>query len=78
MPSCFFCGSKMHKQLTTFVYEEDGQVWLIRNVPAYVCSQCGEKEYSQETTRQILSFVKHPSRPPSEILHVPAYDLKAA
>ena len=74
MKHCHFCGGDLIEQLTTFLHEQDGQVWVIRNVPAYVCRQCGEKEYSQEITRQILTFLKQPSRP-AEILHVPAYDM---
>lgn len=76
MPRCNFCEGELHEELTTFVHEDKGQVWVIRNVPSYVCKQCGEKEYSQETTHQILTLLKQPPRP-SEILHVPAYDLAA-
>ncbi len=74
MKRCHLCEGELEERLTTFVYEEDGQLWVIRNVPAYVCKQCGEKEYSQETTHRILTFLKQPPRP-VEILHVPAYDL---
>lgn len=77
MNRCYFCGGEMVEQLTTFVYEENGQVWIIRNVPASVCKQCGEKEYSQEITHRILSFLQHAPRP-VEIVHVPAYDLAMA
>jgi YgiT-type zinc finger domain-containing protein len=76
MNRCYFCGGELVEKLTTFVYEEEGQVWIIRNVPAFVCQQCGEKEYNPETTRRILSFLKQPPRP-AEILHVPAYDMAA-
>jgi YgiT-type zinc finger domain-containing protein len=77
MNECYFCGGELEEKLTTFLHEEDGQVWVIRNVPALVCKRCGEKEYSQETTSQILGFLKQPPRP-AEILHVPAYDLSVA
>jgi len=76
MKHCHFCGGELREQLTTFLHEDNGQVWVIRNVPAFVCSQCGEKEYTQETTHHIFNFLKQPSRP-TEILHVPAYDMAA-
>ncbi len=76
MSRCHCCGGELVEQLTTFLYEENGQVWIIRNVPAFVCKQCGEKEYSQETTHRILSFLKQPPRP-VDIIHVPAYDWAA-
>lgn len=65
------------EQETTFVYEEHGELLIVRNVPAFVCMQCGEKEYSQETTRRVLSLLRHPPRP-KEILHTPAYELATA
>jgi YgiT-type zinc finger domain-containing protein len=77
MNRCYFCGGEMSERLTTFVYEEEGLVWIIRNVPASVCKQCGEKEYAQEVTHRILAFLRQPPRP-VEILHVPAYDLTVA
>lgn len=73
MEKCIFCGGNLKYQLTTFVFEDDDDMWVIRQVPAYVCDQCGEKEYSQATTKQILSFLKQPPRP-AEILHILAYD----
>jgi len=77
MKHCHFCGGELAEQLTTFLHEDAGQVWVVRNVPAFVCTQCGEKEYSRATTHQILTFLRQPPRP-AEILHVPAYDLAAA
>jgi len=64
----------LEEQKSAFLYEDDGDVWIVRNVPAFVCQQCDEKEYSQETTHQIFTFLQQPSRP-TEILHIPAYDL---
>jgi len=77
MNKCFYCNGQLEEQLTTFVYEDDSQFWVVRNVPAFVCTQCGEKEYSQATTRRVLTLLKQPPRP-REILHVPAYELAAA
>lgn len=33
----------------TFHHEANGQVVLVRNVPAEVCSQCGESYFAEET-----------------------------
>jgi len=74
MNACHFCSGELKAQLTTFLYEDNGQVWVVRNVPASVCAQCGEKEFSRATTKQLLSLLKQPPRP-AEILHVPAYDM---
>lgn len=73
MNKCYFCGGEQVDQLTTFVHEENGQLRVIRHVPAKVCSRCGEKEFSPQVTEQILELLEQAQ--PSEILHVLAYDM---
>lgn len=77
MKRCAFCGGQLYEELTTFIYEDGTQVWIVRNVPTFVCQQCGEKEYSQDTTHRVLTLLKQPPRP-VEIVQVPAYDLALA
>lgn len=77
MSQCVLCGGELAEQLTTFVYEDGDQFWIVRNVPAFVCTRCGEKEYTQDTTHGVLALLKQPPRS-REILHVPAYELMAA
>jgi YgiT-type zinc finger domain-containing protein len=75
MKTCYFCGGELVERRTTFIYEDrDGQVRIVRNVPALICKQCGEKEYSAETTRQIIATLQRNPHP-AEMLRVPAYDL---
>ncbi len=75
MTQCRFCDGSPVEQLTTFVHEDGDQFWIVCNMPAFVCTRCGEKEYSQETTQRVLSLLQ---RRPREILHVPVYELAAA
>ncbi len=77
MHHCHFCRGTLVERMTMFLYEDNDQVWIIRNVPAFVCLQCGEKEYTQETTHRVLTFLKQPSQP-VDVLRVPAYDLAMA
>ena len=77
MNKCYFCGGHQIEQLTTFVYEDKGQVWIVRNVPTFVCEQCSEREYRQAITHKILSLLKHPPQT-TELVSVPAYDFAAA
>ena len=44
MHRCYYYGGEQVEQLTTFVYEDEDQFWVVRNVPALVCTRCGEKE----------------------------------
>ena len=46
------------KKLTTFSYEEDDKYLIVENVPAEVCTKCGEKMYSPEVTDELLKFAR--------------------
>jgi YgiT-type zinc finger domain-containing protein len=65
------------EKFVNFVHEENGQVRVVRNVPAFVCEACGEVEYTQTVTRRILEILRHPPEP-DELLTVPAYDLASS
>ena len=58
MNLCYYCNGGLGEQLTTFIYEDGDQFWIVRNVPAFVCTRCGEKEYTQETTPRVLALPK--------------------
>jgi YgiT-type zinc finger domain-containing protein len=74
---CHFCGGQLHEELTTFVYEDNGKLIAVRNVPALVCESCGEKEYSPETTHRLYEYVTRAPRP-AATLTVPMYDMALA
>ena len=40
---CYFCKGTMLKKNITYDYWWKGALTLIENVPAWVCSQCGEE-----------------------------------
>ncbi|MBI5213798.1 MAG: type II toxin-antitoxin system MqsA family antitoxin, partial [Nitrospirae bacterium] len=63
MEKCVFCGGRVEKQLVSFVYDEDGNYFVVEHVPAEVCTSCGERTYSAEITDEILGFSKHKATP---------------
>jgi len=70
---CVFCGGKVEKKRVTFSYEEDSKYLLVENVPAEVCTKCGEKTYSPEVTDNLLRFAKNKFQP-VKIIQVPVFD----
>lgn len=70
---CVFCGGKVVKKRVTFSYEEDSKYLLVKNVPAEVCTKCGEKTYSPEVTDELLRFAKEQFKPVKTI-KVPVFD----
>jgi len=46
---CFICNGKIGKGTTTFVLDLKSSLIIVRNVPALVCTQCGE-EWIEDST----------------------------
>jgi len=70
---CVFCGGRVVRKRVTFSYEEDSKYLLVKNVPAEVCTKCGEKTYSPEVTDELLRFAKEKFKPVKTI-KVPVFD----
>lgn len=73
MERCVFCGGKVEERRVTFVYEDDERCLFVENVPAEVCTKCGEKTYSPEVADELLRFAKHEFKPVKTI-QVPVFD----
>ncbi len=54
MVKCHVCGSeKFHEELVSEIFQIDGKFYLVEDIPATVCSHCGEESFSRETTEHI-------------------------
>ena len=70
---CVFCGGKLKEKKVIFTYDEGDKYLLVENVPAFVCTKCGEKTYSPEVTDQLLKFARDEFQPVRTI-EVPVFD----
>jgi YgiT-type zinc finger domain-containing protein len=53
---CVICkNGKTRKGKVTVTLERNGAIIAIKNVPAQVCTNCGEYYLDAETTRKILA-----------------------
>ncbi len=53
MKECYFCKGKVQSQSVTVDYRWGDRFVVIKNVPAQVCTQCGEKYFDAEVSRQM-------------------------
>jgi YgiT-type zinc finger domain-containing protein len=61
---CCVCGSsEAHDELVDEVFQIDGQLVLVEQIPARVCSRCGEATFSRETTEKIRRMVHGEAEP---------------
>ena len=56
---CFFCNSEI-KSITVgnFDFRWEGDLYVIKSVPAGLCVQCGEKYISAEASRKIVAIIE--------------------
>ena len=51
------CKGKIENKNTTFMFELEKCIIIIRKVPSQVCKQCGEASYSNEVAKQLEKLV---------------------
>jgi len=72
--NCYFCGGKI-KRITVgnFDYRLEGLLYVIKNVPAGICLQCGEKYVTAEAAKTINQLVDAGNYLGTEEVHVLEY-----
>lgn len=63
MNECLYCKGSLEEKHISRVQEYKGHWYLIENLPALVCSQCGEVYYTPNTHDLVLEMVKSKARP---------------
>ena len=64
MFKCHVCNSEAsHQALVNGVFQIDGKFYLVEQIPAMVCSHCGEEIFSRETTERIRLMLHGEARP---------------
>ncbi len=64
MFKCHICGSvEGQEKLVNEVFEIDGEFVLVENIPAVVCTRCGESVFSRETTERVRKLVHEKHHP---------------
>ena len=73
MFECHICNSrKSHTENISEVFQIDGRFHLVENIPATVCSNCGEAIFSRATTEYIRSML-HSNPQPIETISMDVY-----
>jgi len=55
---CYFCKGKVRKELATIDYRWGDRLFVIEDVPAGVCHQCGEKYLESGVYKELERLVK--------------------
>jgi YgiT-type zinc finger domain-containing protein len=54
---CDFCGGELHAGTTELKLRVDGELVICENLPAQICSQCGEAYFSAQVSHQIDEII---------------------
>ena len=61
---CHVCGkSEGHEQLVSEIFDIDGKSVRVENIPATVCTHCGEPVFSRQTTEKVRRMVHGEAKP---------------
>lgn len=71
---CPFCGGKLEEKTITHPQAYRGKIYILENVPAEVCPQCGEVLLHPEVLKKIQQLVWSEIAP-RHTREVPVYDL---
>ncbi len=55
---CTFCRGKMKKGKTSYVINRKGYHLVLDNVPAYICTQCGEPYFESEGVEIVQAMIR--------------------
>jgi YgiT-type zinc finger domain-containing protein len=76
--TCFMCKGTVRDGFSTFTTDMGGCVVVIKNVPSFVCGQCGETSYNSEVAQRLEQIVKNITGSVSAEVAVVSYSDKAA
>ena len=69
---CYFCKGKTEIKNIDVDFRWRSALYVIKNVPIEVCTQCGERYYSAQVSRKIDKLVQSGS--PRQTIQVPVLE----
>jgi len=55
---CLLCKGEMEKSSVSYTVDRRGYHLFIKKIPAYVCSQCGEKYFDEKEVDALQNMIK--------------------
>ncbi|MBA1334129.1 MAG: hypothetical protein HPY66_1613 [Firmicutes bacterium] len=71
---CIVCKGELIKKEINHIVDIEGQIIIIKNVPAEVCKQCGESFFENQVALRLEQIVEEIRSNKAEITIVNYYD----
>lgn len=73
MYNCYFCKGKTEIKNIDVDFRWGDKLFVVKNVPVEVCTQCGERYYSAEISKKLDALVKNQTKP-QKTIEVPVFN----
>ena len=77
MSKCYFCKGKTKIKNVDVDFRWEERLSVIKSVPVEVCTQCGERYYSAQTSQELDNLVRRQSASkisPQRTIEVPVFN----
>ena len=64
---CFMCKGETETKLVNYLVDLDKTIIIIKQVPANVCKQCGERFFDNDVMRNLEKIIDDVRKVPVEI-----------
>ena len=54
---CFMCKGETEKKLVNYLVDIDNTIIIIKEVPANVCKQCGERYFDNDVMKNLEKII---------------------
>ena len=76
--NCFVCKGEMEEKKVNYMVDLEDTIIIIKEVPAKVCTQCGEQYFDDETAENIEKIVNNLKQLSKEEITIVNYSGKVA
>lgn len=77
MNKCYFCKGKTEIKNIDVDFRWGDKLYVVKNVPVEVCTQCGERYYSARVSKKLDNLVKKQELSkirPQHVIEVPVFN----
>lgn len=64
---CFMCNGDTESKLVNYIVDLDTKIIIIKNVPANVCKECGERFFNDEVMEKLENIINNVKQIAEEI-----------
>ncbi len=77
MNKCYFCKGKTKIKNVDVDFRWGDKLFVVKNVPVEICTQCGERYYSASVSKKLDNLVKKQELSkirPQQVIEVPVFN----